>query len=113
VLAPQTTIDGRFQVRVLYTGYLDPPAATLRSSAIGLAGRFGDTGALSRQATPTYTVGLHERQPGFFEYAGGSLLYVSEDDPVLSASNPFTAIAAAYSPASETLPPPLPFASSP
>lgn len=113
VLAPQTALDGQLQVRVLYTGYLNPPSVKVRTSSIGLAGRYGDAGPLSRQAAPTYTVGLHERQPAFFEYSGGSLLYVAEDDTALSATNPFTGIAAAYSPVSQTLPPPLPFPSMP
>lgn len=113
VLLPQTTVDGRLQIRVLYTGYLDPPSVKVRTSSIGLAGRFGDTGPLSRQAAPTYTAGLHERQPAFFEYSGGSLLYIAEDDTSLGATNPFTGIAGAYSPAAQMLPPPLPFPTSP
>ena len=113
VLAPQTTVDGRLQVRVLYTGYVNPPTTSVRASAIGLAGRFGDTGVLTKQAAPTYTAGLHERAPAFFEFAGGSLLYVGEDDTALSQTSPFPGIAAAFAPASETLPPPSPFPSSP
>ena len=113
VLAPQTTVDGRLQVRVLYTGYLDPPTASVRSSAIGLAGRFDDTGVLSKQAAPTYTASLHERGPAFFECSAGSLLYVGEDDTALSVTSTFPGIAAAFSPATGTLPPPAPFPASP
>ncbi|HEY8090722.1 MAG TPA: hypothetical protein VIF09_22830 [Polyangiaceae bacterium] len=113
VLAPQTTFDGRFQVRVFYTGYLDPPTATTRTSAIGLAGRFGSDGALSRQASPTYTAQLHERAAAFFEWDGGSMLYVGEDDISLGSTSPFPGIAAGYSPATGTLPPPLPFPTTP
>ncbi|HEY1693887.1 MAG TPA: hypothetical protein VGG39_17085 [Polyangiaceae bacterium] len=114
VLAPQTTFDGRFQVRVLYTGYLEAPGGTaVRDSAIGVAGRFGTSGPLTRQAAPTYTAKLHERAAAFFEYAGGSLLYVGEDDTSLSSTSPFPGIAGAYAPATETLPPPSAFADSP
>jgi hypothetical protein len=114
VLAPQTTVDGRFQVRVLYTGYREPPGGTAqRDSAIGLAGRWETDGPLSKQALPVYTAQLHETAPAFFEYAGRSLLYVGEDDTSLDPTKPFPGIAAAYSPASDTLPPPLPFPTSP
>lgn len=114
ILAPQTTVDGRFQVRVLYTGYREPPGgAAQRDSAIGLAGRWTTDGPLSKQALPVYTAQLHETAPAFFEYAGGSLLYVGEDDTSLDPTKPFPGIAAGYAPASDTLPPPLPFPSSP
>lgn len=105
VMAPQTDLDGRLQVRVLYTGYAlaapDAGASTPLPSAIGLAGRYGTSGSLSRQAAPVYTVSLHEAAPAFFEYSGGSLLYVQQDNPALSATMPYTAIAAAYAPADE------------
>ena len=113
ILAPQMTIDGRLQIRVFYTGYGDPASASPRSSAIGLAGRFGDAGPLSHQTDPTYTAELHERAPAFFEWTGGSLLYVGEDDTSLGATSTFPGIAAAYSPATGTLPPPLAYADSP
>lgn len=113
VLAPQTTLDGKLQVRVLYTGYREPPGTSPRDSAIGLAGRYGTSGGLSRQAAPTYTAKLHEHGPAFFEYAGGSLLYVGEDDTSLSATSPFPGIAGAYSPATETLPAPSPYPNDP
>jgi hypothetical protein len=111
LLAPQTTIDGRLQVRVLYTGYRDPPGASSRNSSIGLAGRFDDTGPLSRQSSPVYTVQLHEQAPAFFEWDGGSLLYVSEDDAAQTPT--FPAIAAAFAPVGDSLPAPLPFPGSP
>lgn len=114
VLAPQTTFDGRFQVRVFYTGYREPPgAASPRDSAIGLAGRFGADGALSKQSVPVYTAQLHEAAPAFFEWPGGSLLYVGEDDTALDPVKTFPGIAAAFSPVTGTLPPPLPFPTSP
>ncbi|HEY3819538.1 MAG TPA: hypothetical protein VGL81_20355 [Polyangiaceae bacterium] len=113
MLAPQMTIDGQLQVRVLYTGYGAPPGTSGRASAIGFAARYGDTGALSSQPDPVYTASLHENAPGFFEWSGGSLLYVSEDNTTLSMNMPFPAIAAAYAPANDTLPSPLPFPTSP
>jgi hypothetical protein len=116
VMSPQTDLDGRLQVRVLYTGYGPAPTDAGTSppaSGIGLAGRYGTSGPLSRQAAPVYTVGLHEAAPAFFEYSGGSLLYVQEDNPSLSVTMPYTAIAAAYAPADGSLPPPLPYPSSP
>jgi hypothetical protein len=117
VMSPQTDIDGRLQVRVLYAGYGPAPGAdagtSLPASAIGLAGRYGTSGPLSRQAVPVYTVGLHEAAPAFFEYSGGSLLYVQEDNPALSETMPYTAIAAAYAPADGSLPPPMAYPSSP
>ena len=113
VLAPQTTLGGRLQVRVLYTGYGLSVGAAAPSSAIGLAGRYGDAGPLSRQATPAYTVSLHEAAPAFFEYAGGSLLYVQEDDTSVDPTKPFTGIAAGYAPIAGMLPPPLPYPDTP
>jgi hypothetical protein len=113
VVAPRTTVDGRLQVRVLYTGYGEPPGTKGRASAIGFAGRYGDAGPLSSQPAPVYTVSLHENAPAFFEWSGGSLLYVGEDDTSLSATATFPAIAAGFAPASSTLPPPLPFPATP
>jgi hypothetical protein len=113
VMAPQTTLDGRLQVRVLYTGYGAAVSGAAPSSAIGLAGRYGDSGPLSRQAVPTFTVSLHEAAPAFFEYAGGSLLYVQEDDTSVDPDKPFTSIGAAYAPISGMLPAPLPYATTP
>ncbi len=113
MLAPQTTIDGRLQVRVLYTGYGAPPGTKGRASAIGFAARYGDSGSLSSQPDPVYTASLHENAPAFFEWSGGSLVYVSEDNTSLSTSMPFPAIAAGYAPATNTLPPPAPFPTAP
>ena len=113
MIAPQTALDGRLQVRVLYTGYGPDVDGGAPSSAIGLAGRYGAAGALSRQATPVYTVSRHEAAPAFFEMAAGSLLYVQQDDPTESPSAPFTAIAAGFSPASGMLGAPLLYPSTP
>jgi hypothetical protein len=108
-LIPQTTVDGRLQVRVLYTGYGAPPGSKARASAIGFAARFGDSGHLVSQPDPVYTASLHENAPAFFEWSGGSLVYVSEDNASISAAMPFPSIAAGYAPATNTLPAPSPF----
>ena len=114
MLAPQMTVDGRLQVRVLYTGYGSPPGTKApRASAIGFAARYGVSGSLSSQPDPVYTASLHENAPGFFEWSGGSLLYVSEDDTSLSTTMPFPAIAAGYAPADDMLPAPAPFPTTP
>jgi len=109
LMSPQTDIDGRLQVRVFYTGYGLAAGTAQPPSAIGLAGRYGATGALSRQASPIYTVNLHEAAPAFFEYSGGSLLYVQEDNTSIDPTKPFTSIAAGYAPIDGTLPAPLPY----
>jgi hypothetical protein len=113
MLAPQTTVDGRLQVRVLYTGYGSLPGTKGRASAIGFAARFGDSGLLTSQPDPVYTVSLHENAPAFFEWNGGSLVYVSEDNTTISTTMPFPSIAAGYAPATNTLPAPLPFPMTP
>jgi hypothetical protein len=114
MLAPQTTVDGRLQVRVLYTGYGEAADGGVPSSAIGFAARFdADPAALSRQPDPVYTVKLHEKAPAFFEWSGGSLVYVGEDDTSISTSMPFAAVAAGYAPATATLPAPAPYPSTP
>jgi hypothetical protein len=56
---------------------------------------------------------LHGSAPAFFEWSGGSLVYVSEDNASLSSSMPFPAIAAGYAPATNTLPAPAPFPTTP
>jgi hypothetical protein len=113
LLAPQMTVDGRLQVRVLYTGYGVPPGTKGRASAIGFAARYGVSGALSSQPDPVYTAQLHENAPAFFEWSGGSLVYVSEDDVSVSLTNPFPAIAAGYAPPDNMLPAPLPYPATP
>ena len=114
MLAPQTTVDGRLQVRVLYTGYGLPGGdGGVRASSVGFAARFGDSGPLSSQPDPVFTTTLHGIAPAFFEWSGGSLVYVSEDNASLSSSMPFPAIAAGYAPAKNMLPAPAPFPTSP
>ena len=96
-----------------FVGWIQRHTPLNRGSAIGLAGRYGVSGSLSRQATPVYTVSLHEAAPAFFEYAGGSLLYVQEDDTSLDPTKPFTSVAAAYAPVDGALPAPLPYPATP
>jgi hypothetical protein len=111
-LAARTTVDGQLQVRVLFTGYGDPPGTASRASAIGFAARYGASGPLVPQASPVYTAQLHERGPAFFEYGGGSLLYVGEDS-TSQGSSPPSAIAGAFAPAGDTLPSPGAFPPTP
>jgi len=99
----RTTPAGRIHVRVLYTG-TDAAGVT----AIGLAGRYGDQGPLSRQATPVYSVGAKESAPALLELPGGSYLYVQQDRRVDERLT-YKAIAAAFAPGSVKLPAPAPF----
>jgi hypothetical protein len=114
---PRVTPAGRLEVRVLYTGYDARPNAgspgAARTSAIGFAARYGDAGPLVRQPVPVYAVGAHEAAPALFEYAGGAILYVQQDETAVDPSHPYPAIAAAVAPVSVTLPTAGPFAPSP
>ena len=56
-VSPRVTPAGRLEVRVLYTGYDGPPGAADRASAVGLAARYGDTGALERRDVARLRVG--------------------------------------------------------
>ena len=107
--ATRITPDGRFHVRVLYTGTDDTGA-----TAIGFAARYGETGPLLRQtrAAPVYSVGAKEAAPALFELPGGSYLYVQQDRRV-DAMLTYTAIAGAFAPGGVTLPTPAPFPDSP
>jgi hypothetical protein len=113
-LAPRMTAGGRIQVRVLYTGYIGAPGASgspARPSAIGFAARYGDSGPLTPQSSPVFSVGLHENRPALFEWAGNSMLYVALDETSMMPAYP--AIGAAVAPAGITLPGPMAFAMSP
>ena len=110
-LLPRTTPAGRLQVRVLYTGYTAPASMAGRNGTIGFAARYGDSGPLVRQPTPVYSVSLHEAAPALFEWSGGSMLYVHQDETATTTVYP--SIAAAYAPANLTLPAPGPYPSSP
>ena len=106
-LAPRITPAGRLHIRVLYTG-IDATDAP----SIGLAARYGDSGPLSRQAQPVYSVNKLEEGPTLFEWPGGSLLYVGQDRAP-SANTHYSAIAAAYAPANLRLPAATAYADSP
>jgi hypothetical protein len=113
MVAVRTTAAGRLQLRVLYTGYDAPLGAPTRSSAIGFAARYGGSGPLTRQPIPVYSVGRHEAAPALFEYGGGSMLYVEEDETSQDRAHPYPAIAAACAPTTATLAPQLPFPTGP
>jgi hypothetical protein len=104
VALPRVTAAGRVQLRVLYTGYDAQPGSASRGSSIGFAARFGDAGPLVRQPVPVYAPGAHEAAPALFEFAGGSFLYVQQDETAQDRANPYPSIAAAVAPTSVTLP---------
>jgi hypothetical protein len=114
---PRVTPGGRLQVRMLYTGYDAPPGAgskgASRNSVVGFAARYGDSGPFLRQETPVYSAGVHAAAPALFEYGGGSILYVQEDETALDPAHPYPAIAAGVAPESVALPPAGPFAAMP
>jgi hypothetical protein len=104
-LLPRVTASGRLQVRVLYTGTALPDDGGAATSAIGFAARYGDSGPLVRNGAPVYSVSAHEGAPTLFEWSAGSMLYVHQTySGVGSATYP--GIAAAFSPALDTLPAP-------
>ena len=111
VLLPRVTAAGRWQIRVLYTGYDTPPGAAARTSAIGFAARYGSDGPLERNALPVLSLGKHERGPAFFEWDGGAMLYVAID--TVDGALTYPAIAAAFAPATQTLDMPSSFADGP
>jgi len=104
-LLPRLTPSGRLQVRVLYTGIANPSDGGAPTSAIGFAARYGDTGPLVRNAAPVYSVSEHEGAPALFEWSAGSMLYVHQTYSAVGSAT-YPGIAAAYSPALETLPAP-------
>jgi hypothetical protein len=98
LLVPRVDPSGRLQVRVLYTGYEEPPSATSRTGEIGFAARYGDAGPLSRQVIPVYVApGSTASGPAMLEWSGGTMLYVSQLDTTVTPS--MLALAAAYDPA--------------
>jgi hypothetical protein len=105
LLVPTVDAVGRLVARVFYTGYGAPVGAAARMSAIGYAARFGDTGQLSKQSAPVYTVMAHEAGPAFVESSALSMLYVSEDYTTVTTTNPPPAIAAAFAPGAATVAP--------
>ncbi len=92
-------------MRVLYTGTALPGDGGAATSAIGFAARYGDSGPLVRNGAPVYSVSAHDGAPTLFEWSAGSMLYVHQTySGVGSATYP--GIAAAFSPALDTLPAP-------
>ena len=111
-LAPRIDETGRLVVRVFYTGYDKPVGSASRTGSIGFAGRYGDTGALSRQPAPAYTApGATVAGPALFDWNGTPLLYVSQLD--IAGTPTFLAIAAAYDPSTGSPGMPGSFATSP
>lgn len=103
----RTTAAGRLHIRVLYTG-----VDTAGASAIGFAGRFGESGPLVRQSAPVYSVGAKEAAPALYELGDASYLYVQQERRVDERLT-YPAIAAAFAPGSTHLPAPLPFPDTP
>jgi hypothetical protein len=104
--APRITPDGRFQVRVLYTG-----TNAAGRTAIGFAGRYGDAGPFERHGPPVYAVDRAEAAPALLELDELSFLYVQQE--LQSADKTWTAIAAAVAPDTATLPLPGAFPAEP
>lgn len=114
LLLPSVDVAGRLVVRVLYTGYSAPIGAPSRSSAIGVAGRYGASGAFTRQSSPVYSAQSGEAAPALLQFGNGqALLYVQQLNSTLDMAHPFLAIAAAYAPASSMLGTPGSFPTSP
>jgi hypothetical protein len=103
---PATTPAGRFTVRVLYTGFDGAPGAMARTSAIGLAARYGTTGPLVRQPLPAFSISKHEAAPTLFAWSGGEMLYVQANAGANFLSSGYAAIAAGVAPIGITFPPP-------
>lgn len=103
----RTTSAGRLLTRVLYTGIGDGGA-----TAIGYAGRCGDTGPLTRNAVPVYSVHQSEAAPALMDRGETSFLYIQQVRRV-SSDTSYPAVAGAVAPATVTLPAPADFPASP
>jgi hypothetical protein len=114
LLVPSVDVAGKLVVRVLYTGYSAPIGAASRTSAIGVAARYGTSGAFTKQSSPVYSVQSGEAAPALLQFGGDqALLYVQQLNSTLDMAHPFFAIAAAYAPASSMLGAPGSFPTSP
>lgn len=101
-LVPTTDVAGELVVHVLYTGYSAPSGAKSRTSAIGLAGRFGTAGTFTRNPDPVYNVQSGEAAPALLQFGDSeALLYVQQSNT--SAMPSYVSVAAAYAPASAML----------
>lgn len=114
----RTTVSGRLQFRVLYTGYSTDPETGSTVSAIGFAARWGTDGPLVRNATPVLAIGKGERAPALFEWTdpsqeGGalSMLYAGLDKA--DSGGTYSVIGAAIAPVDAKLPEPSEFPDSP
>ncbi|AKV02757.1 hypothetical protein AKJ09_09420 [Labilithrix luteola] len=103
----RTTSAGRLLVRVLYTGVTDSAV-----TAIGYAGRFGDTGPLTRNPVPVYSVHQGEAAPALMDRGETSMLYVQQIRRGTSDTT-YPAVAGAVAPVTVTLPAPADFPDSP
>jgi hypothetical protein len=104
-LVPVTTPAGRLDTRVLYTGWSGP--ASNRSSAIGLAARYGTTGRLVRQPDAVFSMATSQpAAPTYVAFGLGEMLYVQANTGGGFLSTPYSAIAAGFAPAETTLPAP-------
>lgn len=114
LLVPSVDVAGRLVVRALYTGYSAPLGVSSRTSAIGVAGRYGASGAFTRQSSPVYSVQSGEAAPALLQFGGDqALLYVQQLNSTLDMAHPFLAIAAAYAPAEGMMGAPGSFPSGP
>jgi hypothetical protein len=114
LLVPGVDVAARLVVRVLYTGYSTPIGAATRASAIGVAARYGTSGAFTKQSSPVYSVQSGEAAPALLQFGGDqALLYVQQLNSTLDMSHPFLAIAAAYAPAAGMLGAPGAFPTTP
>jgi hypothetical protein len=112
LLLPRETPGGRLAVRVLYTGYALPgDGSAVRTSAIGVAARYGNAGPLVRGVGAVYSVEKHEAHPALLTTNQGTFLYVDQDVR-LTNGTVYRAIAGALSTA-RLLPSPAPFPDGP
>lgn len=109
---PRVTVAGRLQFRVLYAGLAPDGDASVPASTIGFAARYADSGPLERATSAAYAIGKHERSPALFEFDGGDLLYVDQDQTPPNGST-YRAIAAGVAPPSITLPQPSSYPDTP
>lgn len=114
----RTTVAGRLQFRVLYTGYSADPDTGRTVPAIGFASRWGTEGPLVRNPTPVLAIGKGERAPALFEWTDASeetvalsMLYVGLDKS--DAGGTYFAIGAAIAPVEAKLPEPGEFPDAP
>jgi hypothetical protein len=104
----RVTPAGRFQVRVIYAGVGDGD-----THAIGFAGRYGDSGPLTRNPVPVFAVNQKETAPTFVDRGdSGTFLYVQQQRRI-DADHNYAAIAAAYAPGNVKLGTPAAFPDTP